>query len=150
MCNVLHEIDPLTWLGLFTENGKISQLLKPEGKLLLVEDTLIPHGEKAYQNGFLVLDTPELKDLFVISEKDTDFVSKAQKLDRLKVHLIPKKCLIRINADTRRKALQSLSKKAKEKIHLIRKEEHPGYKHGKLHGFWVQQFANSELTLAQL
>ncbi|MCW3074622.1 MAG: hypothetical protein JWP69_1691 [Flaviaesturariibacter sp.] len=150
MCNVLHEIDPMIWLELFNENGKVSQLLKPAGILILVEDTLIPHGEKAYQNGFLVLDTPELKDLFVISEKDTDFVYKGQKSDRLKVHLIPKRCLVKINSGTRKKALQSLSKKAKERILSIRKESRPTYRHGKLHGFWVQQFANAELTLAQL
>src|SRR5690606_22969500 len=64
MCNVLHEIDPKDWLKLFQNEGVISSLLSENGILLLVEDHQIPIGEKAYQKGFLVLDTPQLKDLF--------------------------------------------------------------------------------------
>ena len=35
-------------------------------KLLIVEDQLIPQGEKAYNNGFLVLDILQFKILFNI------------------------------------------------------------------------------------
>src|SRR5207253_10002372 len=72
MCNVLHDLDPKDWLKLFQNQGIIANLLSDNGILLLVEDHQIPIGEIAYQKGFLVLDTPQLKELFKISEKETD------------------------------------------------------------------------------
>ena len=63
MSNVLHEIDPLQWINLFRQDGEITSLLNDSGILLLVEDTQVPVGEMAYQNGFIVLDTPQLKEV---------------------------------------------------------------------------------------
>jgi hypothetical protein len=149
MCNVLHEIDPKEWLDLFQEDGTISSLLKEKGILLLVEDHQIPIGEKAYQKGFLVLDTPQLKDLFKITEKDTDFKFDQRKGGRLKSHRIPKHCLIKIDRDSRASSLKSMSRTAREKILEIREMEQ-NYQNGKLHGFWTQQFANAQLSIAEL
>ncbi|MFC5196602.1 AAA family ATPase [Bizionia hallyeonensis] len=150
MCNVLHEIDPKDWLSLFQEDGNISNCLKENGILLLVEDHQIPIGEKAYQKGFLVLDTPQLKDLFKITEKDSDFTFTDKRGDgRLKAHQIPKRCLIQIDEQTRLKAISSMSETAKEKILGIR-EMDKNFKNGKLHGFWTQQFANAQLNLSEL
>jgi predicted ATPase len=150
MCNVLHEIDPKDWLKLFQTNGLISSFLKENGILLLVEDQQIPVGEKAYQKGFLVLDTPQLKELFKITEADTDFNFTDKRGDgRLKAHKIPKRLLININEDTRMNSIKSLSDNAREKIIEIREKE-KNYKNGKLHGFWTQQFANSQLNLVEL
>lgn len=150
MCNVLHEIDPKDWLKLFQNEGKISSLLSDKGKLLLVEDHQIPVGEKAYQKGFLVLDTPQLKELFKISEKDIDFTFTDKKGDgRLKAHQIPKRCLTQIDETTRLTAIRSMSTTAREKILEIREKEN-NYQNGKLHGFWTQQFANAQLILAEL
>ncbi len=150
MCNVLHEIDPKDWLKLFQNNGEISQCLKENGVLLLVEDHQIPVGEKAYQKGFLVLDTPEIKDLFQITERDIDFkLFDFRRNGRLKSHQIPKRLLTQINEHSRIKAIQSISNTAKTKILDIRELE-KNYKNGKLHGFWTQQFANAQLNLAEL
>lgn len=150
MCNVLHEIDPKEWLKLFQTNGIISSCLKESGILLLVEDHQIPVGEKAYQKGFLVLDTPQLKELFKITEQDTDFSFSDQKGDgRLKAHRIPKRNLIQINEHSRVKAIQSMSMTARDKILEIRDLD-KNYKNGKLHGFWTQQFANAQLNLSEL
>lgn len=150
MCNVLHEIDPKEWLGLFSSEGKITKLLDTKGFLLLVEDYQMPIGEKAYQKGFLVLDTPQVKELFKINEKDSGFsVTDAREDGRLKAHLIPKDCLVRIDENSRLEALKSLSTTAKEKILEIRNKEQ-NYRLGKLHGFWVQQFANTQLSLSEL
>jgi hypothetical protein len=149
MCNVLHEIDPKDWLSLFKEGGTISKLLSDNGILLLVEDQQIPIGEKAYTKGFLVMDTPHLKELFKIKESDTDFCYFDQKNDgRLKAHLIPKRYLIRIDENSRKKAIESLSDTAKENILKIRNGT-CSYQNGKLHGFWTQQFANAQLNLAE-
>ncbi|MFV8345410.1 AAA family ATPase [Flavobacterium sp. ZB4P13] len=147
MCNVLHEIDPKEWLKLFHANGTISNILNENGILLLVEDHQIPVGEKAYQKGFLVLDTPQIKELFKIKETDKDFSYTDQKDDgRLKAHKIPKRLLTQIDAESRLEAIKSMSRAAREKILEIRDAE-VSYKNGKLHGFWTQQFANSQLNI---
>jgi len=148
MCNVLHEIDPKDWLKLFQTKGIISSLLSESGVLLLVEDHQIPIGEKAYQKGFLVLDTPQLKDLFKILEKDSDFTFSERKNGRLKAHQIPKRLLTQIDENSRLAAILSVSETAKEKILEIREKE-KDYQNGKLHGFWTQQFANAQLNLAE-
>lgn len=145
MCNVLHEIDPRNWLILF--NDKISPLLSENGFLLIVEDSQIPIGEKAYQNGFIVLDEAQLKYLFNITAKDEGFITQAFKTkERLKAHLIPKKFLTNISATTRTKALESLNKQAADEIAKLRGGP-TDYKTGHKHAFWVQQFANTQLAL---
>lgn len=150
MCNVLHEIDPIEWLKLFQPNGIIASCLKENGILLLIEDQQIPIGEKAYQKGFLVLDTPQLKELFEITENDTSFKFTDKNNDgRLKAHQIPKNILTRITEATRLKAIKSMSLTARDKILEIREME-KNYKNGKLHGFWTQQFANAQLNIAEL
>jgi predicted ATPase len=150
MCNVLHEVDPAEWLNLFSNSGIITTCLKENGLLLLIEDQQIPIGEKAYQKGFLVLDTPQLKDLFKITEQDVDFSFTDKNNDgRLKAHQIPKKLLLKIDENSRLKAIQSVATSSREKIIQIRAME-KNYKNGKLHGFWTQQFANAQLNLSEL
>jgi len=149
MCNVLHEIDPKDWLKLFKIDGQITTLLAENGILLLVEDYQMPIGEKAYQKGFLVLDTPQLKDLFKIAEEDAVSMCSEKENGRLKAHYIPRHCLIQIDEDSRCDCLSSLITTARDKISEIRAKEH-NYQNGKLHGFWTQQFANAHLSLAEL
>ena len=150
MCNVLHEIDPKDWLRLFFEKGEIPSLLSENGLLLLVEDHEMLIGEKAYQKGFLVLNTQEIKELFQIKEADTDFgFSDARGDGRLKAHRISKRYLSRITPETRMSALSVLKNTALEKIQETRAAD-VNYKNGKRHGFWVQQYANSSLALSEL
>lgn len=149
MCNVLHEIPPTEWIKLFKKNGEISRLLKPEGKLLLIEDNRLPVGEKAHKHGFLILDRWQLSKLFDIPNGTNDFVTDSRRGGRLNAHLIPKKYLEQITSETRKEAIESLAQMAKEQIESIREEE-ANYKNGELHGFWVQQFANAQLCLSEL
>ena len=150
MCNVLHEIDPLQWLRLFTDEFSLSRLLKKDGYLLIVEDTQIPVGEKPYQKGFLVLDTLELKRLFNIRERDAGFVSFDARNDgRLKAHRVPSQLLKNITAESRRDAIASIAAKAKEEIKRLRALEGT-YQNGRSHGFWVQQLANAALALEEV
>ena len=153
LCNVLHEIDPKEWIELFKSDGTVTPLLKSDSGLLLhVEDMLLPIGEKAYKNGFVVLDTPHVKELFNL--KTTDFglhMSNDSKYkNRLKAHLIPQRHLSNITADSRKKALEAIQKTAKEEIKRIREETTADYKNGRRHAFWTQQFANSSLILSEL
>jgi len=150
MCNVLHEIDPNDWLSLFSTGGDIPEALTDEGILLIVEDQEMPIGEKAYQKGFIVLNTAELKELFNITEEDSDFgFSDARGCGRLKAHRLKKEYLVRITPESKLSALKSLHKTASEEVLKIRGEE-INYKNGKTHGFWVQQFANTGLALNEI
>jgi len=150
MCNVLHEIDPNEWLKLFSKGGDIPNLLSENGILLLVEDQEMSIGEKAYQKGFIVLNTAELKELFNIKEGDSDFCFSDAKGDgRLKAHIIKKEYLMRITSESRLQSIETVHKNASERILSIR-DEKVNYKNGKKHGFWVQQFANTGLVLTEL
>lgn len=150
MCNVLHEIEPSQWLNLFSKEGEIPRLLNQKGILLLIEDQEMQIGEKAYQKGFIVLNTPELKELFFITEQDSDFgYSDVRGDGRLKAHRISKEYLMRITPESRISSLKQLHSISKDKILSIRTEE-VKYKNGKKHGFWIQQHANTGLVLDEL
>lgn len=150
MCNVFHEIDPNEWLDLFSKGGKIPSLLAENGILLIIEDQEIPIGEKAFQKGFIVLDTPELKSLFKINQHDVDFdFTDAYNNGRLKAHRIKKEYLMRITSESRIECLKILNKKAISNIKEIRLKD-PNYKNGRKHGFWIQQLANTILCLNEL
>ena len=150
MCNVLHEIDPSEWLKLFSEQGEIPKLLKDTGILLIVEDQEMQIGEKAYNDGFIVLNTADLKKLFIITENDKDFGFDVKKEGRLKSHSIKKEYIMRITAESRVKCLEQLHATAKSKINTIRSSKNIDYKAGKKHGFWIQQYANTGLALDKL
>ena len=143
MCNVLHEISPVDWSTLFKE---VAEFLKDDGFLLIVEDQLIPTGEQAHEFGFLVLDTAHLRDLFnfnptVIFEVNCEYDG------RLKAHKVPKVFLSQVNPDTIKKAIEELKLTAKRKIKEQRGVQNPDGKNGRLHSFWVQQFANASIFL---
>ena len=148
MSNVLHEIDPIDWLKLFSKDGDISSCLRDDGVLVLVEDTQIPVGEKAHRNGFIVLSTLQLNELFNMER--SDFVDiQTERKDRLQCHVIPKRCLEQITPNSRISALRSVRDAAKAAIVRIRKDE-INYDSGKLLGFYLQQFANASLALPEL
>lgn len=147
MCNVFHEIDPKDWLSTFSF---ICELLTANGALLLVEDQHLPHGEKAYEHGFLVLDTSELKQLFLITESDFQFKFHDARGDgRLKLHVIPRMVLDRLTSQSRKLAIAQLRENAMEQILSIRSAP-PNFKNGLLHGFWAQQFTNASIVLKEL
>lgn len=149
MCNVFHEIEPNEWLNLFNSKTSPFKLLKDTGFLLIVEDQFLAIGEKAHSKGFLVYDEIEFKKLFKIKTTDkyqsTDFRNDG----RLKSHHIPKNCLFRIDAKSRKASLEILQQNSKDEIKKLRQQQ-PSFKNGKLHGFWSQQLANSILALEEL
>jgi len=144
----LHEIDPQDWLRLFGERGEISRPLSDDGVVLLVEDHRMPVGEKAHPRGFIVLDTPQLRQLFHVREGDSGFEYYEEgENGRIKAHFIPRGCLMRISDGTKREALSSLSDEAMRRIRSIRAKDSTTYKDGMAHGFWTQQLANAQLSL---
>lgn len=153
MCNVLHEISPTEWIGLFSAQSLIYKSLKDDGYLMIVEDMRIPVGEKAHQYGFLVLDTAHLKTLFSAKKPDMDsglFISFDYGGDgRLKAHFIAKKLLLNLTSETRKAAIVSLQATAKVEINKLRNLK-ADFSIGRLSGFWTQQFANASLCLDSL
>ena len=115
MCNVLHEIDPDTWLEEFGAEGAMHGLLAPGGALLIVEDYGMNVGEKAHSYGFLLLNTPELRSLFRIKNGDAEgklFLEEPSQeeryKDRLIAHLIGRECVARVSEASRREAIEGL------------------------------------------
>jgi len=150
LCNVLHEINPKDWLSIFSPKGNmIHSLLSNEGYLLIVEDYRMPVGEKAHCNGFVLLDTAQIKKLFRIKETDKEFECYTAMDGRLKAHKIPKKFLARISSRSRLESIKSLSAQSREMIKKIRSEE-ISYSNGNLHSLWAQLFVNSEICLSEL
>lgn len=145
LSNVFHEIDPIYWNDEFGESSLINYALKENGILLIIEDQLIPVGEKAYKNGFLVFDKEQFKKLFNIPDYDV----KEERNGRLKAHYIEKKYLSNMSNESKKEAIKSLEIRAKEKVTEIRSQE-ASYENGKLHAFWTQQLANSYLAFSQL
>jgi hypothetical protein len=149
MCNVFHEIDCSQWLKLFKNDGHITNLLSPEGFLLIVEVMQLPVGEKAHQKGFLVLDTPQLRTFFQITKADKNFIRESEQNGRLKAHVIPKDCLKRVCSESRKNAIQEVRSQSIGTIRKLRSSDGT-YQNGRSHGFWVQQLANAELALEEL
>jgi energy-coupling factor transporter ATP-binding protein EcfA2 len=152
ICNVMHEIIPNDWLTLFDQHSLIYRSLKDTGSVLIVEDQRIPIGEKAHKFGFIVLDTAHLRTLFSIKEEDCNIgafhVFDHRNDGRLKAHKISKELIRRVNAESRKSAIEEVKETAIEKIKELR-EAKPDYRNGQLHGFWTQQFANASLWLAE-
>lgn len=91
LCNVLHEIDPAKWVEEFGLDSRLHRVLHKEGYLLVVEDYGLPIGELANPAGFLLLDEPELKKLFAVTEKDVSekkFIRAGHTEDRYKNRLV--------------------------------------------------------------
>ena len=146
LCNVFHEIDPKDWLSLFDDQGAIRYLLKESGTLLIVEDQHIPYGEKAYNNGFLVLDKLQFQELFEVDK----YEHKEARGDRLRAHFIPANKLGSISKLTRINAINSMLYTSKNKVKEIRDDDNPNFKLGLLHAFWSQQLTNATLALEEL
>lgn len=154
MCNVLHEIDPDEWRHLFGTEGQLSRLLHPQGHLLIVEDYGIAIGERAHRYGFLLLDEPELVNLFDVKEADRKsgaFVRSSPQnskfKDRLVAHLVAADCVRRFTAATQRTAIQSLkSRMAKDLKTLLAVEKAARSSHeGRTYARTAQLAANAGL-----
>lgn len=147
MCNVLHEIPPSGWGGLFGFSGNVSKMLREDGFLLLVEVQQLPYGEQAHEFGFLVFDTAQIRRLFAIKEDDMSGLKIDSRRDGwLKANLISQPLLERYSHDTLQDALKDLGDTAREKIEMLRGKGDKDYRSGRLHGFWVQQYANAMLA----
>lgn len=153
MCNVLHEIPPEEWTRIFGKNGIITKLLKESGHLLVVEDQLLPVGERAHRFGYLVMDSHELRLLTGMSKEDPSVVSKSSPdprySHRLKAHKIPARILRNVTSASRRAAVEGLCKRSLLEIKEMQSST-PSSRTGRQYAFWVHQHVNATLALEQL
>lgn len=145
MTNVLHEINPKDWLNYFGPSGQLTELLKDNGQLLLVEDQRIPVGEAAHEFGFIVIDTGALKDLCKISGNDKQIIIASERDGRLKAHLIPKTSLMKVDKNSIQKALETHSQHSKNEIEILRSQKDKSK--SRSFAFWMHQYANTKLAL---
>ena len=148
LCNVLHEIAPNSWVDTFNNESVINQSLGENGKLLIIEDYLMPKGEYAHPFGFVVLDTEALQKLFGAGVGDDTIAVHTERDGRIKGHVVPRHLLTNVTHDTVRESLQIAQRNAKEQIESLRGNETPDFRTGRAHGFWVQQYANTSLALS--
>ncbi|PWB28904.1 hypothetical protein DCO49_04150 [Stenotrophomonas sp. SPM] len=149
LTNVLHEIHPDKWPYLFGQGSVVFRLLKDDGFILIVEDQRLPIGERAHSEGFLILDTADLRELFCISGDDVSddgFYAASERDDRLTAHLISKKRLAFLTPASRNAAVRSVTEHARSKIEELRGSQHDFVKGLEL-ALWTHQFANGMLML---
>lgn len=152
LCNVLHEIEPSQWIDIFTNTaGIIQRVLKDDGFLLVVEDHAMPHGESAHNYGFLVLDADHLRTLFAVQQEQVSnkqFLEYATDGCRHNAVLIQKPLLKQATGQTQRIAIEQLKERARQKIKGLRGKTRRSFQDGRLHAYWLSQFANSSFWLA--
>lgn len=151
MTNVLHELPVADWKDLFSGNSLLGRVLKPNGYLLVVEDQEIPVGELAHQDGFILLNTTELRRLFSAEDpgwKEEFLLSNSARDGRLTAHLVARSAFDRVSAKSRERALEGVKAHAIEEIQALReKGTERSYRNGMRHAFWTQQLANAVLAL---
>ncbi len=130
-------------------------LVKDDGYVLLVEDTLLPVGENPHPGGFLVLESAPLYE-FLSCAADEVVRDAAIDNSRLLAHLIPQKLLGRPTVDSLNRALNQVVKIADERIRELRERSlesgsdpdgNARYRTGREHAFYIHQFTNATRAL---
>jgi hypothetical protein len=147
----MHEISPLDWGGEFQFIGSI---LQNDGQVLVVEDLLLPHGENAHQDGFVIASKEALRRLFCVDEEAgqmrTGAISHYGTADRLMCVSIPAKFISQISSASVKDALEYINSHASHKIQEIRNSKDTSFRSGLLHALYLHQFANSTFALKRL
>jgi ABC-type cobalamin/Fe3+-siderophores transport system ATPase subunit/SAM-dependent methyltransferase len=139
MCNVLHEISPQDWRSVL--NG-VSDILSPDGYLLIMEDLRLPRGELAFKSGFLILDETAIRFLFGNCQGILTTIER----ERLASYLIPASCL-KITEQSYRATLEYCLKSELDKIIDLRRRPNGSYKQGIDHMRSMMQFVTAYLSL---
>lgn len=146
LVNVLHEIDPKKWGGVFES---VNHLLREGGELVIVEREELTIGEAPYQNGFLMITCNGASELFGINNYDYEQHEKKYivkfKVKKEKIVVTREKvegCVKAIRNDAFRKIEEI---KHGEKISGLAR-----YKAGLKLAFCLNQYANASLILNDL
>lgn len=142
LVNVLHEIPPEEWCGVF---AYVRRLLGPNGQLLLVERDVLTVGEKANNYGFLMLTPKAAMVLF----GGKDYVKKdtyPQKEHIVKYTVA--RAGLDVDEERVRQCIQTIHKDVWDKIKKLREKadsgnRHEQYKKGSEMAFLLNQYANT-------
>lgn len=146
MVNVLHEISPELWKKEFQT---IHNLLKEDGKLVIIEREILTIGESPFVNGYLMLTGREEKSIAaqrLFGEGNGKFERHKQKshiiahtIDKYGVNAAKDADLEKVFFELERDALIEIDKlrKIKENIYLQKDR----YKHGLSLAFWLNQLS---------
>ena len=147
-CNVLHEIPVSEWHKYLDSTGLFHTLLTENGEVIWIEDRLMPKGEKAHRNGFIVFGPLQIKELFNITGNALKF-SYADEHERLMKCNITKNQLLGFSTENLKEALRKLKEHSESRVKKLRNDPYD-FKKGKEHGFWSQQYINAILSLEEL
>ena len=153
MCSVLHEIEPTDWIKkYFGKDGIVNYGLSNNGMLIVVEDYFLPHGERAHDFDYLVLDREALCKLFASSgeEIETKCSSLPDYTDRIKAHFIPKHLIKNADVSTQLAALESLRESSlsnAKKLRAKNQQESSKFKVGGRLAFFEHQYINAIIAL---
>ena len=147
LCNVLHEIEPQKWAGIFR---RIQKSLNDTGSLIIIEDRFLPKGERANKYGFLLLDIPQLK-ILLGYDKDEEILMSTHPdnnyKERILCAVIPKE-KIKIKEEQVLSALKDLEEKTYKKVKELRSKE--GEKNSRLYAQFSQQYINAKIAIEDL
>lgn len=152
LCNVLHEIEPVTeWPEIL---NKLKNSLKNNGFLIIIEDQILPKGEKIGKEGFLVMDLSSLKLLFGLDTMPSQILSlQPQFTERILCALINKNDMKEISKPMVKEALKKLMSNTLTKIKINRAIE-PTKENkivlGRESGFYSQLYINCLLAIEKL
>lgn len=145
MVNVLHEINPKSWIEEFK---RIANLLNEKGKLVIIERETLTSGESPFLNGFLMLTgfekkSPAAEELF---GADNISFERHDPKNYIIAHTIEKKGLNEADNNRLKKAVDKLIENALIMIKEIKSareqsEQREKYKNGLSLAFWLNQLA---------
>lgn len=150
LTNVLHEIEIQLWLSVLSD---AHSLLCDTGALLIVEDTRLPRGELAHANGFLVLETDALCELFAThrNAEGVECIAAPRGGTRLQATAFKKAHLAKVTTSSIELALQKQISSAAIAIRKLRNSERePNYRLGHEHAYHAQLLANLTLAIEDL
>lgn len=147
LVNVLHEIDPEDWEGVF---DTVRCLLKEGGELVIVEREELTVGEAPYKNGFLMLTCSGADELFGPGGYRCERHARKKYIVKFRV----KKENLAVTQEKVRNCVEAVQKDALGEITKIKHSEKVGglakYKAGLKLAFYLNQYANASLILTAL
>ncbi|MDO8422718.1 MAG: AAA family ATPase [Parvibaculum sp.] len=155
LANVLHEIEPKQWLSTFKT---IALVLKDDGRLLILEDGLIPVGELPTISGYLLVDQLACSYLFQIKLEDVieTQVNDEKMKSRLRCFTIHKKDVKQVTKSSILNCIRSIQSTSLALTTELRRQHYQGnagtidFNDGHKHALYMLQYANASIALEEL
>ena len=154
LMNVLHEVDILEWAEMF---HNISDILKPDGVLILLEVRTLLLGEQPYGNtGYLILGDKEVSKLF----SGSSIIKYGPVKGKSNCWVITRDGVLLVNKDSVKASIEQLQSNSFDLLHnlfekriaLAHSEDPEDVKEisAREYAFWSQQYINAQFALERL